>query len=145
MPSKTTCKKNTAKRFKENLKTELRIITITSDEKLFLCEKEALSHEEELSTENERKNGKNRMVEQIAQLVQDILKENHWGIYFKAEPMQTLPIQDSNTTFFRVNEVKEEQLIDVITSKLQERVSEWEKDKGQNQTDKESSDGTEKT
>ena len=47
------------------------------------------------------------MTIKIAELVSEILKEKQWGIFFKNEPIQALPVQDS-TTIFRVNEVKDE-------------------------------------
>ena len=37
------------------------------------------------------------MKTKIAELVCQILKEKQWGIFFKNEPVQALPVQDNTT------------------------------------------------
>ncbi len=130
-------------KLKQNLKTELRIITITSDGKLFIDEKNALNHEREILNHKEKETDCMKNKERIANILLNILKEHHWGLYFKNEPMQVLPVQDSETTLFKVNEVKSEELFNAIVKGLDERVSLWE-DK-ENQTGSELSNGTETT
>lgn len=78
----------------------------------------------------------------IAELICEVLKNKKWGIFFKNEPMQSLPIQD-NSTMFKVNEVKEDELVNAIKEAVEERVNEWQNhQKGQNQNDNESLSGT---
>ena len=82
----------------------------------------------------------------IAELVSKILKEKQWGIFFKNEPVQALPVQDS-TTLYKVNEVKGDELTDAIEYAI-EREIEWrnnQAEKEQNQTTKESLSGTKQT
>ena len=77
----------------------------------------------------------------IAELVCEVLKNKKWGIFFKNEPMQSLPVQDG-TAIFKVNEVKEEKVVDAIKQAVEERVGEWQNhQKGQNQKDNESLSG----
>ena len=47
------------------------------------------------------------MKTRIAEIVCEILKEKQWGIFFKNEPMQSLPVQD-NTALYKINEVKKD-------------------------------------
>ena len=84
------------------------------------------------------------MKTKIAELVCQIIKEKQWGIFFKNEPMQALPTKDS-TSLYRINEVKDDELMDAIEQAMEERVSEWrnhQAEKEQNQTDSELLSGT---
>ena len=91
------------------------------------------------------------MKENITELVLKILQQNRWGIYFKSEPMQTLPVKDSSATLFKVNEVKEESLVDAIRTQIelttQAKEFEWQVNQTKNQsaTDNESLSGTNQT
>ena len=80
----------------------------------------------------------------IAELVCEVLKKKQWGIFFKNEPVQSLPVQDS-TTLYKVNEVKEDELVCAIKETIEERVNEWQHQTSQNQTDSESLNGTNQT
>tara|TARA_R100000315_G_C5179362_1_gene103934 strand:- start:233 stop:547 length:315 start_codon:yes stop_codon:yes gene_type:complete len=81
----------------------------------------------------------------IAELVCEVLNNKKWGIFFKNEPMQSLPVQDS-TTIYKINEVKEEALVQAIKEAVEERVSEWQNHQtGQNQSDNESLNGMNQT
>ena len=130
------------KELRSFLKTELAIIYLTSDDVKFLDEYKAVIHESSL---NEKKTTNRRWIDmktKIAELVCQILKEKQWGIFFKNEPVQALPVQD-NTTLYKVNEVKEDALLDAIEQEM-ERIDEWQKHQAkeeQNQTTKESLSG----
>ena len=70
-----------------------------------------------------------------------------WGIFFKNEPMQALPIQN-NTSIYKINEVKDDELMDAIQQAMDERTSEWQNHQAnlkENQTDSELSSGTNQT
>ena len=131
-------------RLKSWIKTELRTIYLTSDKKQYLNEYEALIHESALE-ENRKMNRRwEEMKTNIAELVCEVLKKKQWGIFFKNEPVQSLPVQDS-TTLYKVNEVKEDELVCAIKETIEERVNEWQHQTSQNQTDSESLNGTNQT
>ena len=122
------------------IRTELVTLYLTSDNKQYLNEYEALIHESALE-ENRKMNRRwEEMKTNIAELVCEVLKKKQWGIFFKNEPVQSLPVQDS-TTLYKVNEVKEDELVCAIKDTIEERVNEWQHQTGQNQTDNESSIG----
>ena len=131
-------------KLKSWIKTELRTIYLTSDKKQYLNEYEALIHESALE-ENRKMNRRwEEMKTNIAELVCEVLKKKQWGIFFKNEPVQSLPVQDS-TTLYKVNEVKEDELVCAIKETIEERVNEWQHQTSQNQTDSESLNGTNQT
>ena len=133
------------KKLKSWIKTELVAIYLTSDRKQFLNEYEALIHECELEENRKKDRRWETMKSNIAELVCKVLKNKKWGIFFKNEPMQSLPVQDS-TTIFKVNEVREDELISAIKDAVEERVSEWQNHQtGQSQNDNESLRGTNQT
>ena len=76
----------------------------------------------------------------IAELVCEVLKDKQWGIFFKHEPVQALPVQN-NTVLYKVNEVKEEELVsavkEAIQNRIRERTDEWEGSQHQNQKSQE--------
>ena len=131
-------------KLKSWIKTELRTVYLTSDKKQYLNEYEALIHESALE-ENRKMNRRwEEMKTNIAELVCEVLKKKQWGIFFKNEPVQSLPVQDS-TTLYKVNEVKEDELVCAIKETIEERVNEWQHQTSQNQTDSESLNGTNQT
>ena len=128
-------------------KTELAIVTITSDGKKFINEYKAIIHESSLYEQRETDRRWNQMKTKIAELVCQIIKEKQWGIFFKNEPMQALPVQN-NTSIYRINEVKDDELMDAIQKAMDERIDEWQNhqaDSTENQTDSELSSGTNQT
>ena len=132
---------------KSYLKTELTIVYLTSDGKQFLNEYKAIIHECGLKCEQEKNRRWNQMKTKIAELVCQIIKEKQWGIFFKNEPMQSLPVQD-NTALYKINEVKKDELVDAIEQAIEERMTEWQNHQAQekeNQTDSGLSSGTNQT
>lgn len=131
-------------KLKSWIKTELRTIYLTSDKKQYLNEYEALIHESALE-ENRKMNRRwEEMKTNIAELVCEVLKKKQWGIFFKNEPVQSLPVQDS-TTLYKVNEVKEDELVCAIKDTIEERVNEWQHQTSQKATDSESLNGMNQT
>jgi len=129
-------------KLKSWIKTELTTIYLTSDKTKYLNEYQALIHESGLEEKREQDRRWEAMKTDIAELICEVLKNKKWGIFFKNEPMQSLPIQD-NSTMFKVNEVKEDELVNAIKEAVEERVNEWQNhQKGQNQNDNESLSGT---
>ena len=87
------------------------------------------------------------MKTKIAEIVCNIIKEKQWGIFFKNEPMQYLQVQD-NTPMYKINEVKDDELMDAIETAIEERVNEWQNhqaEQEENQIDNESLNGTNQT
>ena len=129
-------------KLKSWIKTELTTIYLTSDNKQYLNEYKALIHESDLEENRNKDRRWEEMKTNIAELVCEVLKNKKWGIFFKNEPMQSLPVQDG-TAIFKVNEVKEEKIVDAIKQAVEERVGEWQNHQtGQNQNDNESLHGT---
>mgnify|MGYP003139600423 FL=1 len=120
---------------------------LTSDGKQFFNEDLAAIHESSLDEQRYRDRRWNQMKTKIAELVCQIIKEKQWGIFFKNEPMQALPIQN-NTSIYKINEVKDDELMDAIQQAMDERTSEWQNHQAnlkENQTDSELSSGTNQT
>ena len=85
----------------------------------------------------------------IAELLCEVLKEKQWGIFFKHEPVQALPVQN-NTVLYKVNEVKEDELVheikEAINNRINERKEEWQGNQtNHNPTSQELSDGMKTT
>ena len=130
------------------MRRELAAVTVTTDNKRFLNEYKALIHESGLEDKRQQQRSWESMKDKIARLVLDILKENRWGIYFKSEPMQVLPVKDSSSTLFKVNEVNLDEFEQTIKSQIDkdaERSRECQENQAANtlQTDRESSTGIE--
>ena len=96
---------------------------LTSDGSKFLDEYIAVIHESGSQEIIEKDRRWKQMKTNISELVSKILKEKQWGIFFKNEPVQALPVQDS-TTLYKVNEVKGDELTDAIEYAI-EREIEW--------------------
>ena len=134
-------------KLKSYLKTEIAGVYLTSDGKQFFDEYLAVIHESTLDKQREINRRWNKMKTRIAEIVCEILKEKQWGIFFKNEPMQSLPVQD-NTALYKINEVKKDELVDAIEQAIEERMTEWQNHQAQekeNQTDSGLSSGTNQT
>ena len=128
--------KNTyEKKLKSYLKTQLITAYLTSDDKFFLDEHQAIIHESSLENKREKERRCNDMMIKITELVCQVLKDKNWGIFFKNEPVQALPVQDG-ITLYKVNEVKQEELISCLERTINERIDQWP-EKKENQTDNE--------
>ena len=140
--------KNTyLKKLKSFLKTEIARVYLTSDGKQFFDEYIAVIHESSLDEQREKDRRWNQMKTKIAELVCQIIKEKQWGIFFKNEPIQTLPTQDS-MSLYRINEVKDDELMDAIQLAMEERMNEWQNHQAntkESQTDSELLSGTNQT
>ena len=133
---------------KSLIRRELAAVTVTTDNKRFLNEHKALIHESGLEDKRQQQRSWESMKDKIARLVLEVLEENRWGIYFKSEPMQVLPVKDSSSTLFKVNEVNLDEFEQTIKSQIDkdaERSRECQENQAANtlQIDKESSTGIE--
>ena len=106
---------------------ELDNVYLTSDDQKFLSREEALIKELELLTNKDNKQKENEMNINIYNLIANILAKNDWGLYFKGEPLQSLPIQDG-CKMFKINDVSLDALHGAVMNELEEGQSEqWEK------------------
>ena len=123
-----------------NLKTELGHLYLTSDDKKFLSVEEALLNELEIIKDKENKRKVSQMDTNTYNLVAKILAKNDWGLYFKAEPLQSLPIQDG-CKMFKINDVNLDTLHEAILREIENerQLEEWEK----NNTSQNSENSTE--
>ena len=118
---------------------------LASDGKHFFDEHLAIIHEDTLERQRQINRRWDIMKTKIAEIVCDILKEKQWGIFFKNEPMQSLPVQD-NSSIFKINEVKSDEMVDAIKQAMEERMTEWQNQaEKENQTQNELSSGTNMT
>ena len=132
---KKSLKNTYIKKLKSYLKTELTTAYLTSDDKKFIDEYQAVIHEDNLEDERKKERRWKEMITNLTELVCKVLEEKKWGIFFKNEPMQALPVQDS-ATLYKVNEVKREELVSCLEHAINERVDQWPEEK-ENQTDNE--------
>ena len=113
------------------IKTELSIVFITSDGKHFAYKEDAEIHES-----NKKKN-KDRSLMTISTIIQKVLEDNNWGIYYKAKPLQNLQVQDG-VPLMRVNDVDIQTISQALNKELnhmEERTVEWKDQSNVSQTD----------
>lgn len=130
------------------MKTELAIVRVTTDNKKFLDKYEAFLHEMNLEEKEKQDRSWEKMKQNIADMVLEVLRRNRWGIYFKSEPMQVLPVQESESILYKVNEVNLDEFEQAVKTQF-DKESERKNECQENQasflpTDKESLNGTKK-
>ena len=75
----------------------------------------------------------------IYEILSKVLSKNEWGVFFKGEPLQQLPIQDG-AKMYKVNEVSTDRFYDEIKKAVNNMENTWEITK-EKPTDNESSIG----
>lgn len=115
--------KSSTNMLKKKLKTELKIVHLTSDDNIFLNEKEALQHEWLLENKREITRKEVEMIDDNLKSVVEVLNRNDWGIFFKGEPVTSLPVQDGMKVY-KVNEVKLDAFLDELRMRLTENKEE---------------------
>jgi len=108
------CKNMSKTALTKLIKTELAIVQVTTDSKRFLNKYEALIHEAGLEEERNKNRSWENMKQELVNIVLEVLKKNRWGIYFQNEPMQSLPMKDSLSTLYKVNEVSTDEFDEAI-------------------------------
>ena len=98
---------------KSLLKTEVRAVNVTSDNEVFLDMGNAIEHQIKLLKQVKKNEEKDKMMSNINETIKKVLEDNNWGIYFKGEPFQHVPTQDSNN-FYKINEVKMISFLDKV-------------------------------
>ena len=126
------------KNLEEKLKSEVEHIWLTSDEKKFIEKEEALIHEYEIQKENKDKDKK---VMEIYDIIVKILSGNDWGLYFKGDPVVSLPVNQGEKVF-KVNDVTLEELHNALNA-IMNQGSEWTQRESSEQASKPKSDSSE--
>ena len=115
------------KKEKKMLKTELAIIYLSQDDKKFLNIDDAVGHQGILEKHKEKKMEEIQMIVDVKNLIKEVLEKNDWGIYFRAEPISSLPVQD-NSKIYKVNDVSADRFMDAIDAEIgasSARKDEW--------------------
>jgi len=119
---------------KSMIKTELGKVYLTSDDRKFLTREEALIEELKLFENKENKIKENDMdINKCKNLISAVFTKKGWALYFEAEPLQSLPIQDG-CKMFKINNVSLDDLYEALENEIEsERQSEqWEKNESGN-------------
>lgn len=116
---------------KPKVKNELDTVYITSTGDRYLKEMDALCAEAQIQMVRQSMESKKEKIMDIVELVQTVLRENHWGIYYKSNPMADHPMQDGGT-LYKINEVDEEEVERIIIKRLTECQTHSQTDSNQN-------------
>ena len=104
---------------KPKVKNELDTVYITSSGDRYLNRMDALCAETQIQTARASMERIKERRMDIMELIQDVLKDSNWGIYYRSNPMSTHPMQDGGT-LYKINEVDEEEIERVIIKRLTE-------------------------
>ena len=96
---------------------ELGYIYITSDGKSFANKEKAKLHQSQINYTMESKEMIERRIEMDAEKILKTLRENGWGVYYKANPINLLGVQGGEAPIFSVNAVDEDILLKAFTGK----------------------------
>ena len=91
------------------IRSELDTVYITSDGRKFLKYIDALYSQSEIDKGIEIKLSKQARVMDIVKKVMDVLKQENWGLYYKAQPMQPLEMQDG-APLYKINQVDDDDI-----------------------------------
>ena len=108
----------------QKIKKELDTVFITTDGRKFLKFVDALYAQSELNKGIEIKLSKQKRIMDIAEIIMSVLKSEHWGVYYKNQPMQPLEMQDGNA-LYKINQVDDIDVEQAIINKLTEGKS-WD-------------------
>ena len=94
---------------------ELGYVYITSSGDEYTRKEDAINQQAQINAVLESKKYIKRRKEVDAKKVLEILSEHGWGLYYKANPIHQLSVQDS-VPIFSVNAVNEEELLEALIS-----------------------------
>ena len=57
------------------------------------------------------------MEKKIMKIMMEVLKKNNWGIYFRGQALQELPVS-GESSMYRINSVRDESIRDAISEEL---------------------------
>jgi len=114
------------------IKTELETVFITSSGNRYLEEMDAICAESQIQQARQSKQERENKMTKLVDILFDILKQNNWGVFYKANPMHLLSLQEG-APLLKINEVDEdtvEQAInDVIMNPDNDYLENWNKQK----------------
>ena len=110
---------------------ELDTVYITSSGDRYLKKMDALCAESQIQTAKELREHKREKIMDTVELIQAVLENKNWGVYYKSNPMAEHPLQDGGT-LYKINEVDEEELERVLTKRLAECQKDSQTDSNQN-------------
>ena len=61
-------------------------------------------------------------MENLAEIVQEVLSENRWGIYYKENPIESLKAQDG-VMVIRVNKINKTELANALNKALEKAIN----------------------
>ena len=92
---------------RNEIKTELDTVYITSSGDRYIKEMDALCAESQIQKTRKIQEKRRKIIMSMVDILINILEENNWGVFWKNEPIQTLKLQD-DTPLLKINEVDEE-------------------------------------
>tara|TARA_R100001594_G_scaffold875_3_gene3606 strand:+ start:1215 stop:1565 length:351 start_codon:yes stop_codon:yes gene_type:complete len=92
----------------EKIVKELGYVYFTSDGKIFAEEAKAEFHQSQVNYSKESKEIIERRMDMNAEKILNILKENGWGVYYKANPINLLGVKGGEAPIFSVNAVDDD-------------------------------------
>ena len=116
----------------EYIKKELETVYITSSGSKYLKKMDALSAESQIQQARQSKQRRKDRMTKLVDILFDVLKQNNWGVFYKAEPMQALNLQDG-APLLKINEVDEDvvekAINDIVMNLDNEHLENWNKQK----------------
>ena len=116
----------------EYIKKELETVYITSSGSKYLKEMDALCAEAQIQQARQSKQRRKDRMTKLVDILFDVLKQNNWGVFYKAEPIQALNLQDG-APLLKINEVDEDvvekAINDIVMNLDNEHLENWNKQK----------------
>ena len=105
--------------FKDEIKTELETVYITTSGDKFLKKIDAVCAQSQIQQAKEAGEKRRRIIMDMVDILMNVLKENNWGVFYKSEPMQTLTLQN-DAPLLRINEVDSEIIENAVLSIIEQ-------------------------
>ena len=116
--------------FKDEIKTELETVYITTTGDKFLKKMDAFRAESQIQQAKESEEKRRKIMMSMVEILIRVLKENNWGVFYKSEPMQTLTLQN-DSPLLRINEVDDDvvegAVLSVIENLKTKELTDWTK------------------
>tara|TARA_R100000742_G_C4271036_1_gene89857 strand:+ start:1087 stop:1437 length:351 start_codon:yes stop_codon:yes gene_type:complete len=96
---------------------ELGYVYFTSDGKIFAEKSNAEFHQSQVNYAKESQEIIVRRLSMDAERILKLLKENGWGVYYKANPINLLGVKGGEAPIFSVNDVDNEILLKALKGK----------------------------
>ena len=114
------------------IKTELETVFITSSGDRYLEEMDAICAESQIQQARQSKQEREDKMTKLVDILFDILKQNNWGVFYKANPMHLLSLQEG-APLLKINEVDEDTvekaINDIVMNLDNEHLENWNKQK----------------